>query len=116
MTTPAPQLIVKPGGLTTGEHLGHIVAIFFTCGLWLPGYIYFAARAPRARYEVAIPYGADPAAVRALYEQVAVMNAAPQVQGTPSRFENRRVYTIALWTIFGLVVLFAVYLAIRNGV
>jgi hypothetical protein len=118
MTQPQPQLIVKPGGLTTGEHLVHILVVLVTCGLWIPGYIYFAVKAPKARYEVAIPYGADPAAVQALYAQVAAMNAAPQVQPdtrTPEERKAQHRQSIQIAVIVTLGVLAVLALVVANS-
>jgi len=108
---PQPQLIVKAGGLTTGEHLAHIVGLVFTAGLWLPFYIYFAVRAPKARYEVMVPYGADPAAVQALYAQVAAANG--QTPQTPEQIAEARTQSrqIAIVIAIGVVVIFAVLVA-----
>jgi LPXTG-motif cell wall-anchored protein len=66
---PQPYLITKPGGMTGTEHAVHILICFFTCGLWIPGYIIMAARAPVQRVEVVVPYGADPAQVAQLRAQ-----------------------------------------------
>lgn len=54
------QVVTKPGGLSGAAHAVHILIVVFTCGLWLPGYIVFMMMAPRQRFEVVAPYGADP--------------------------------------------------------
>lgn len=68
---PNPYIVTKPGGLSTTEHAIHLLATLFTCGLWLPGYLAFIYFAPKFRYEVLVPFGADPATAQAAHAWVA---------------------------------------------
>lgn len=61
--TPDPSGItvqIKPGGLTTNEHILHAIVAFCTGGLWLPGYAAFYLFAPLKRVEVWASAGVDP--------------------------------------------------------
>lgn len=86
---PQPQIISKPGGLSSAAHAVHILITLMTCLAWLPFYILFMLFAPARRTEVIIPFGADPAAVQAAYAA-----AAPSKAERRSR--NQSLLAIAL--------------------
>jgi hypothetical protein len=100
---PTPYVITKPGGLSTQEHAIHLIAALFTCGAWLIGYALFAYYAPKVRYEMVIPYGADPADVEALRAQM-----TPQQQAAQPRLSERTV-NIVVASIAVLVLAFAAW-------
>jgi hypothetical protein len=66
-----PQVINKPGGLSSAAHIGHIIASIMTCGAWLPFDLLFVLFAPTRRAEVIVPLGADLHAVAAAYAAAA---------------------------------------------
>ncbi len=79
--TPDPsgiQVHTKPGGLTTNEHILHVVVLICTGGLWLPAYALFYLFAPMKRVEIYAPQGADPQAVARVRMQAEALSPAEE--------------------------------------
>jgi hypothetical protein len=91
---PQPQVINKPGGLSSAAHIGHIIASIMTCGTWLPFYLLFVLFAPTRRAEVIVPLGADPQAVAAAYA-----TAAPSVAERRARNQTAGALLAAIFLI-----------------
>ena len=107
---PVPQIITKPGGLSTAAHAVHILISFFTCGLWLIPYALIVIFSPSTKYEVVTPVGADPAAVRAAYAQVAQATARERREA--SRIGNVPVWFVVLAVLAVFAGLFFLALAL----
>lgn len=103
MTYPQPsqypglQVIVKPG-MSSTEHAIHLIAAFFTCGVWLIGYLLFALAAPPKKVEVIAPYGTPPEIVDAARRQALELTPAEAAIAKQRR-------TVMLWTILPILTL-----------
>ena len=86
---PQPQVVTKPGGLSSTAHVVHIILCFLTCGVWIPGYVLIWLFAPQRRTEVIVPVGADPQAVRQAY-------ASTDLTPEERRIHNRKVLYLGI--------------------
>jgi hypothetical protein len=80
---PGIQVAVKPGGLTTNQHILHVIIAALTCGIWLPIYLLIALGSPVKRVEVFAPPGTPPTAIEAARAQAMVLS--PDEEATASR-------------------------------
>lgn len=101
------QIVTKPGGLTGAAHAVHILIVLFTCGIWLIPYLIFIAAAPRERFEVIAPAGADPQLVAQARLNAIARSKVPKVPHVPQAPLTRHQILVRIAIVGGAVAFIA---------